>query len=162
MNRQASGKPTIPNKTANPPSSVSIRKAAPSDGAVLRLLLDELGYQVTSKEINQTLERLHRDPDCGILVLTRAGAVAGFTMVYTAKSLTAGRYAIMAHLIVTKDQRGLGMGRLLVDAAKSWTQQNDLDSLRVGSQSFRKEAHLFYQKLGFSQYKTQHWFEYLI
>jgi GNAT superfamily N-acetyltransferase len=145
---------------SGPPENISIRKAAPSDGAVLRLLLNELGYQAALNEISQTLDQLHQDPDCGILVLTKASTVIGVTLVYIAKSLTAGRSAVIAHLVITESERGQGLDRLLVDAAKQWTQQHDLANLRVGSQPFRKEAHQFYKKLGFSQYKTQHLFEY--
>jgi GNAT superfamily N-acetyltransferase len=138
----------------------NIRTAAPSDGAVLRQLLAELGYQVTLDEITQTLEELTQDPDCQILVLCKLESVVGVILVYIAKSLTGGRYVVIGNLVIFQAERGQGLGRLLVNAAQQWTKQQDLTNLRVGSQTYREAAHKFYTKLGFSQYKTQHWFEY--
>ncbi len=140
-------------------SDVSIRKAAPDDGAALRLLLSELGYPLFEAQLSQNLRCLLNDPETMVLVAVVDDNVCGMAMAYTSKSLTNGSCAVIAHLVVTERLRGHGIGRQLIIELMNWTKQVGLTTIRVGSQTYREAAHKFYEGLGFSKIKTQHWFE---
>ncbi|WP_020409368.1 GNAT family N-acetyltransferase [Hahella ganghwensis] len=140
-------------------SDVIIRAAAPTDGAALRLLMDELGYPMEHKVLQANLEQLATDPECALLVAEISEQVCGFAMAYTSKSLTAGKSAIIGHLVVTESKRGAGIGRRLVAELKDWTKRQGLTTIRVGSQTYREAAHKFYEDQGFNKIKTQLWFQ---
>jgi len=146
----------------SPDQALYLRKVNPEDAAAIHVLLAELGYQASQNLIKARIVDYAASEDCLMLVMTDALKVVGVIVVYRSSSLSSGSCAVISNLIVTRSMRGMGLGRQLVDAAISWTQKNNLSTLRVGSQTYREGAHDFYRSLGFTQYKTQHWFEYLL
>jgi GNAT superfamily N-acetyltransferase len=62
-------------------------------------------------------------------------------------------------LVVDENYRGKGVGKLLINAIKNWSEQEEISTIRVRCHTKRKEAHLFYNKLGFSESKEQKIFE---
>ncbi|OZG71935.1 hypothetical protein BTA51_18185 [Hahella sp. CCB-MM4] len=143
-------------------SDVTIRTAAPDDGAALLLLVGELGYPMEAGILQTNLENLIHDPECALLVAEIANEVCGVAMAYTSKSLTNGRCAVIGNLVVSENKRGFGIGSRLVTELKNWTKQRGLTTIRVGSQTYREAAHKFYENLGFTKIKTQHWFQYTL
>ena len=59
------------------------------------------------------------------------------------------------HYQVANDFRGQGVGRVLVERAEGWAKARGLKSVYVRSNIVRKDAHAFYQKLGYKIIKTQ-------
>jgi GNAT superfamily N-acetyltransferase len=57
---------------------------------------------------------------------------------------------------VADGQRGKGVGRRLVEAVEQWTLGRGLAEISVRSNVIRPESHPFYERIGFSRYKTQH------
>ncbi|HUX38845.1 MAG TPA: GNAT family N-acetyltransferase [Rectinemataceae bacterium] len=58
-------------------------------------------------------------------------------------------------LVVDEGHRRRGLGELLMEAAERWTRAKGLGSLRLKTNVVRKEAHLFYERLGFAKVKQQ-------
>jgi GNAT superfamily N-acetyltransferase len=58
--------------------------------------------------------------------------------------------------VVDAAQRGLGVGRALVDAVESWARTRGLDRVVVRSNVVRLESHPFYERIGYKRIKTQH------
>jgi GNAT superfamily N-acetyltransferase len=61
-------------------------------------------------------------------------------------------------IVVDKDCRGLGVGKLLMskaeDVAKNW----NVRTIRLTSNIKRADAHSFYRSLGYEHPKTSHFF----
>ena len=138
--------------------SVTIRSATSTDYSSLVTLLDELGYPMDEAALSQHLAAFVADDECRILMAEVKDQPVGMIMAYTAKTLTQGRSAVIGHLIVSAAQRGLGIGKMLVENIIQWSTEQNLSCVKVGSQTFREEAHAFYQQLGFEKHKTQQWF----
>jgi GNAT superfamily N-acetyltransferase len=60
---------------------------------------------------------------------------------------------------VAESWRGRGVGARLVASAEQWALDNGYHKLRIRSREERKEAHGFFQHLGFVGCKTQRVFE---
>jgi len=62
-------------------------------------------------------------------------------------------------LVIDKNYRKQGIGKLLVNKARVWTKENHIDKLRVRCNRKRADAHQFYQAIGFIESKEQKVFE---
>jgi GNAT superfamily N-acetyltransferase len=62
-------------------------------------------------------------------------------------------------VIVDERYRGHGIGKLLIEKVKQWSEETGNKTLRLRCNMTRKEAHLFYQHLGFKEIKEQKVFE---
>jgi len=59
-------------------------------------------------------------------------------------------------LVVADGQRGKGIGRRLVDAVEQWARERGLAEVSVRSNVIRPDSHPFYERAGYTRYKTQH------
>jgi len=64
-------------------------------------------------------------------------------------------YAEVGSLVVDQDQRGQGIGKALMDKAEAWARQCGITEVRLRSNVIRKEAHQFYEALGYERIKSQ-------
>jgi GNAT superfamily N-acetyltransferase len=62
-------------------------------------------------------------------------------------------------LVVEAAYRGQGIGKKLVERVQQWSVANGQVTLRVRSNTKRREAHQFYRALGFTEAKEQKVFE---
>jgi GNAT superfamily N-acetyltransferase len=130
-------------------SSLKIRSAVPSDAPILSKLLTELGYPSSDKLIS---ERLHKMNSAGeqVLVAVRNGNVLGLLTTHVTPVLhrptPVGR---LTALVVTKDERGKGIGRALVATAERMLKAKGCDLIEVTSNIQLEQAHLFYKRLGY-------------
>lgn len=74
---------------------------------------------------------------------------------YVSESLLTGRRAEIDGLIVNEPHRHCGAGRLLMQSAEEWAKEQGCDSVYVRSNIVRQDAHIFYQKIGYTSIKTQ-------
>ena len=54
-------------------------------------------------------------------------------------------------LVVAKEAQGLGLGRMLVDAAEQWCRTKGCRLIEVTSNDRRAEAHAFYRHMGYER-----------
>lgn len=60
----------------------------------------------------------------------------------------------LSAIVVDEKCRGHGIGKMLIDYAEKWTLQEGFKEIFLYSNIVRKEAHEFYQKNGFINYKN--------
>ena len=126
-----------------------IRAAVPGDAPAIAALLIELGYPASA-------DRDSRSPGRGrggtgeTIVAEDAGEVLGIGSVTRLSLLhRAEPAALLSALVVRRDHRGQGVGRLLVEAAERYAADWGCRTLELTSRDERLAAHRFYKGLGF-------------
>jgi len=137
-------------------AAVTIRGARLEDAPRLAELSGQLGYPSTVERIRQRLERIQKDPQHEIYVAASAvGEVLGWIDLLVERALVSGDEVEIAGLVVDESCRGQGVGRALMKHAERWACDHGCDSIRLRSNVVRAEAHAFYERLGYSVFKTQ-------
>ena len=119
----------------------------------LQRLIFELGYKVETQEL---LKNIHEIESRGgaIFVAEVNGEVVGSICAIIDARLAEGVYAEIVSLIVTKQYRGKGIGKQLVNQAESWSKKY-VNKIRVRANVTRSDSHNFYESLGFNETKEQ-------
>jgi N-acetylglutamate synthase-like GNAT family acetyltransferase len=96
-----------------------VRVATVGDLDELADLLTQLHPRYAATTNEDTLSQILADPQRSLLVAERNGKVLGTADVVVARNLTHGGrpWAIVENVVVDADQRGGGIGKLLMDGA---------------------------------------------
>jgi ribosomal protein S18 acetylase RimI-like enzyme len=134
-----------------PPPKPAVREATPRDAEAIVELNRLVGTQVTVATVRKGLKALARD-DLTPLVATLGKRVVGICsvarMVTVHRDRAVGR---ISHLVVSEDQRGRGIGRMLVGAAEARLKSLGCGIVEVTSNDRLDQAHAFYRHLGFER-----------
>ena len=136
-----------------------IREANSNDYGALTFLTKQLGYSLPENDIRHNLECIGRNKNEIIYVMTDKDKVIGWIHVFHAIRLESGSFAELGGLIVDEQNRGKGIGQLLLEQAKAWCLQMGIPKLKLRSKVTRKDAHRFYMRHGFKEIKVQKVFE---
>jgi len=144
--------------------SIVIRAAVTADAAALSPLLSALGYPADERVIVDRLRQLQASESVSestsgssesglpgaVFVADRDGELLGFITLHRTPVLhrptAVGR---ITGLAVIAKARGLGVGRLLVEAAERRFVEEGLARLEVTSSALHGPAHAFYRHLGY-------------
>jgi GNAT superfamily N-acetyltransferase len=136
--------------------SVVTRRARVSDALRLAELAGQLGYPTSAAEMTKRLRKLKPASQNALFVAESPGAgVVGWTHVSVTHLVEVGTRAELNGLIVAEDQRSLGAGARLLEAAEDWARKHGCPSMSVRSNVIRERAHKFYERQGYEHYKTQ-------
>jgi len=133
---------------------VAIRTATADDIAALTLLMDDLGYPTTLEEMKTRFGDVNGHPDYRTLVaVTETDEIAG--MIGLIKSYYFehnGMYIRVGALVVGKDHRNKGIGKILMLEAEKWALDIGAHTilLNSGNRDERVAAFAFYEKMGYS------------
>ncbi len=138
---------------------LSVRVAMAEDEAAVLGVLEELFDPPARRPAGYTVERGaagFRDtlasPDADVLVAVDDGRVVGLASVYALfRSMRFGRRCWLEDLVVTSSRRSAGVGRALLDAARTWAREHGCAYLELESASARTDAHRFYVAAGMTQ-----------
>jgi GNAT superfamily N-acetyltransferase len=82
-----------------------------------------------------------------VLVATLGTRLVGFCTAYEdLESVRFGRRVWVEDLAVDPEQRSLGIGKQLLDAAKGWARHRGASHLELDSAESRVDAHRFYER----------------
>jgi GNAT superfamily N-acetyltransferase len=136
--------------------SIKIRRARTNDAARLADLSGQLGYPTTAAEIIKRLRKLEPASQNALFVAESSEAgVVGWAHVSATHLVEVGTRAELNGLIVAEDQRSLGAGARLLEAAEDWARKHGCAGMSVRSNVIRERAHRFYERQGYEHYKTQ-------
>jgi GNAT superfamily N-acetyltransferase len=136
-------------------NKVNIRRAVIDDAAAVAKLSETLGYPVTTEEIGQRLERLLKRDD-QVVFVAETDEIAGWTHAAEQEILELDRFCEIWGLVVGEKYRRSGIGRQLIEAAEQWARSRGLTRVMLRSNIVRAESHPFYERIGYTRYKTQH------
>lgn len=92
------------------------------------------------------------EPDADVLLAEAGGRLVGVASVYAEfPSIRFGRRCWLEDLVVIASERGHGLGRLLLDAARAWGSKRGCTHLGLVSAAARKDAHRFYLTNGMTE-----------
>ncbi|MCS3798195.1 GNAT family N-acetyltransferase [Niastella sp. OAS944] len=134
-----------------------IRQAIEADVPVLALLMTELGYPTTATEMQTRYEALQSQPDYITWVAVYNNQVVGMIGLlrnyYWEKN---GIYIRVGALVVNKEYRKIGLGKALLQKSIDWAIELGAQQvlLNSGNREERRDAHAFYQYLGFEPKTT--------
>ena len=133
-------------------SNLTIRQAIEKDIHALAALMDELGYPTSVDEMQKRFENISGHPDYETFVALVGDDIVG--MVGLSKNLLYEKNGCCVRvlaLVVNQSHRGKGIGYALMEAAEAWAKQAGAYAMLLNSRRIeeRKQAHLFYQKIGF-------------
>lgn len=132
-----------------------LRKFQVSDHVdICKICNEALGYKCEKSLVKRRLE--HLDKEREMVFVAEVGAkVVGFIHVEKYKILYLESMVNILGLAVANNYQKQGIGRKLMEAAEQWAKENDIYTMRLNSGMNRKEAHQFYQALGFDEEKEQ-------
>ncbi|UZJ78684.1 GNAT family N-acetyltransferase [Fictibacillus sp. KU28468] len=131
-----------------------IRQATLEDISALASLSLQLGYTGDTTEIITRLEKIIIQKNAALFVQEVNGTIAGWVHVY-GKTLLQMEYCEIGGLVVDESQRRLGVGKELMKRCETWALENGYDQIRLRSGAERKEAHRFYENIGYECVKKQ-------
>src|SRR5262245_43237083 len=134
--------------------AVTVRRAAVSDADAISRLTTQLGYASDVPTVETRIARLLARPEHKLCVAEMDGRVVGWLDLMVSDWIDSDSCVIVAGLVVDKDCRGQGIGRLLMRHAEEWARDNGCPMVRLWSSSSRHAAHEFYQAVGYTHIKT--------
>ncbi|MEU4425435.1 GNAT family N-acetyltransferase [Actinoplanes sp. NPDC024001] len=127
-----------------------IRPIHQGDAARLAVLLDQLGYPSTERDVRHRLDYWLGDRASALLGADDDGTLLGIAALHITPILeVTGKFGRLAALVVDEAARGRGVGRLLIAAAEERARAGGCLFIEVTSSNHRHPAHLFYERLGF-------------
>ena len=138
--------------------TISVRPARITDAEDIRRLCAQLGYDVGIGDITRRLSRMLARPEHLFVVAECDGQASGWLHAVICEYVEADPFAVVAGLVVDSDHRRRGVGRTLLECAECWATEHSCTVVRLWSSTFRKDAHRFYEQVGYTNLKTQHAF----
>jgi N-acetylglutamate synthase-like GNAT family acetyltransferase len=143
-------------------NTCNIRPANNQDIPSLIHLCAVLGYTVTEPAFSQRFETITHSSSDQLFVAEENNQVVGFIHVFIKDLLERETAAEIGGLVIDTNMQSKGAGKALVHAAEEWMEQHNCNRMVVKSNIIRKEAHGFYQHLGYEINKQQVVFEKII
>lgn len=135
---------------------LEIRQAEIKDAQRIAILCEQLEYTVTQSQVEQRLTKIQNNDSHIAYVATLANEyVIGWAHAHTYDSIVVPTQVFLLGLVVDKDYRHNGVGRLLTQQIEKWATLVGCEGVLLRSNIKRQEAHLFYQKIGYTNTKQQ-------
>ena len=133
---------------------MNIRPATREDiPRVFELICELAEYEKAREQVETTPETLERDgfgknPLYSLLVADDNSHVVGMALSYFRYSTWKGKRLYLEDLIVTESSRGMGVGKLLLEATIELARQTDCSGLMWQVLDWNAPAIGFYEKFG--------------
>lgn len=134
---------------------VSIRAAELRDADDIARLTGQLGYDITTAEASDRLTRVLSRADQRFFIASLESRPVGWLHAVRVEYFESGVCVVINGLVVDGACRGEGIGRLLLQQAEQWAQDEGVGIVRVWSSDQRRRAHRFYEREGYEVVKTQ-------
>jgi len=138
---------------------IFIRQISSDDASAVTLLSHQLGYNPSVEQTAANIRAILRSENNNGFVAVNENEVIGWIGVSQAFQIESPPLAEIRGLVVHDQYRNKGIGKMLVEKAKSWSREKGNKKLRLRCNMKRKETHLFYLHLDFKEVKEQKVFE---
>ena len=128
------------------------RNFVETDMPQIAALACELGYPTTEEEMSSRMKNILQNEDYKTVVIAKGHTILGFIGMFKCFYWERnGCYIRIQSLVVSKDAKRLGIGKMLIQAAEKWGHETGALtlSLNCGHKAAREAAHQFYPQMGF-------------
>jgi GNAT superfamily N-acetyltransferase len=134
----------------------TIRPATMADAEKLASLAGQLGYAMSDSHAEERLSSLLCNEDHAIYIAEGAeGKTSGWIHIHLRELVIADRLGEIGGIVVDKEWRNQGVGRLLITAAEKWARDRGCARVYARSNALREASHAFYPRCGYDRLKTQ-------
>ena len=131
-----------------------IRTAVLSDTNALIGLMRQLGYDIGADDVTANLHLYEKMKGFVFVAEEETSVMAFISGIFVPLFHRRELMFRITALCVDEQQRGRGTGRALVQKIEALCRKNDCTYLEVTSGAHRKkDAHLFYESLGYANYR---------
>jgi len=131
---------------------LTIRPVEAKDGEALANLMTQLGYETRASEMQMRMETILADKHYATFVAVSGRKVCGMIGTFACYTYEHNNpSARILALVVSDEMRGRGVGHALIAAAEKDLAQKNIRRVAVNTHFERKEAHEFYEKLGYKK-----------
>ena len=136
-----------------------IRTVQVKDAGQIRDLCHQaLGYDSTLEKVAAQIDKFN-SPDsghfCFVYEEDQTGNILGYVEAEVYESLYSDAGLNILGLAVFPSAQGRGIGRQLMERVEELAKSKHYAFIRLNSASHRKEAHIFYEHIGYEGNKTQ-------
>ncbi len=140
-------------------TQITIRSANARDAEDIATLCHQLGYPSSQEQVERRLRQIQQDESHAVYVAERyGGRVVGWVHVHLCQLVVADLQAEIGGLVVDEGYRQRGIGRLLMEWAEQWAREKGCGTVHLRSNIVREDARVFYERIGYSDVKTQRTF----
>ena len=136
-----------------------IRSVQVKDASQIRDLCHQaLGYDSTLEKVAAQIEKFNQPESghfCFVYEDDQTGNVLGYVEAEAYESLYSDAGLNILGLAVFPSAQGCGIGRQLMERVEELAKSRHYAFIRLNSASHRKEAHIFYEHIGYEGNKTQ-------
>lgn len=136
-----------------------IRTVQVKDAVQIRDLCHQaLGYNSTLEKVAAQIEKFSlpdSDHFCFVYEEEQTGHILGYVEAEVYESLYSDSGLNVLGLAVFPTAQGRGIGRQLMERVEDLAKSKHYAFIRLNSGSHRKEAHIFYEHIGYEGNKTQ-------
>ena len=136
-----------------------IRSVQVKDAGQIRDLCHQaLGYNSTLETVATQIEKFNlpdSDHFCFVCEEDQTGHILGYVEAEVYESLYSDAGLNILGLAVFPSPQGRGIGRQLMERVEDLAKSKHYAFIRLNSASHRKEAHIFYEHIGYEGNKTQ-------
>ncbi len=131
------------------------RFAVMDDAYAIAALSEQWGYRSTKESMLRCLQDIGKNSDHVIYVMLNDTQIVGWIHGIYSLRIESDPFVEIGGLVVDKDYRRQGLGKLLVDKIVEWSLSRNCHKMRVRCNIIRPEANAFYGSIGFKEIKQQ-------
>ena len=136
-----------------------IRNAEPNDSAYITDLSRQLGYETDEIRMKNRLEVILANTDNCVFVAVENNDIIGWIHAFYSLQVESDFFVEIGGLVIDEKHRRKGIGELLINHISPWAKSKGCTKIRVRCNTKRKESHLFYHGIGFTETKEQKIFD---
>ena len=134
--------------------NLQITQAKIKDSERIAILCEQLGYSATEEQIEERLSKIQNNNSHIIYVATvENDYVIGWAHAHISDLIIIPNQALLFGLVVDENYRNNGIGRLLMEHIEKWATLFGCEGVILRSNIKRQEAHLLYEKIGYTNIK---------
>ena len=122
---------------------------------IYELNCSEMGYDYPKEETRQRIKDILASEHDKIYVAELDGSVVGYVHANDYNLIYAPAMKNIMGIAVSNKHKRIGIGKALLTAAEAWAKADGAKGVRLVSGETRKEAHMFYERCGYSGGKQQ-------
>lgn len=119
-------------------------------GQVVTLLQTLIPFDISCDSAEKTYEEMVQNPDCYLAVAREGNEILGTVTGICCQGLGI-RFLVLEDLVVRESLRGNGIGSMLMSAMEAFGRERGCTYAFLVSSGFRKQAHRFYEKTGYTE-----------